>query len=160
MTATNPEVGTTGEAAKPGKPASNGKGKAKNGMSDAHKLALAEGREHGRIVNQYLDALDAHKPKRGRKVTPEAIQERIVKVDADLLTAKPSERLNLVQQKMDLEAQLRRTETNTAIDELEKQFVKVAKPYAERKGLSYAAFREVGVSPEVLKKAGLERKVA
>ena len=36
-------------------------------MSDAHKEALAEGREQGRAVRRYLEALEANKPRRGRK---------------------------------------------------------------------------------------------
>ncbi len=40
---------------------------------------------------------------------------------------------------------------------LEASFVEAAGPYAARKGLSYAAFREVGVQPAVLAKAGIKR---
>src|SRR5689334_9539098 len=36
-------------------------------MSDEHKAALAEGRAQGRAVRLYLEALEANKPKRGRK---------------------------------------------------------------------------------------------
>ena len=42
-------------------------------MSDSHKAALAEGREQGRAVRRYLEALEAHKLKRGRKRTQESI---------------------------------------------------------------------------------------
>jgi len=35
--------------------------------------------------------------------------------------------------------------------------VEVAKSYSSRKGISYAAWREVGVEPAVLKKAGISR---
>lgn len=38
-------------------------------MSDEHKAALAEGRDQGRAVRRYLDALEQHRPKRGRKRT-------------------------------------------------------------------------------------------
>ncbi len=40
---------------------------------------------------------------------------------------------------------------------LERDFVKVAKAYSAKKGISYGAWREFGVSPEVLKKAGISR---
>ncbi|GIU89638.1 MAG: hypothetical protein KatS3mg010_0737 [Acidimicrobiia bacterium] len=40
---------------------------------------------------------------------------------------------------------------------LEKEFVKVAKGYSARKGISYGAWREFGVPAEVLKKAGITR---
>jgi hypothetical protein len=39
----------------------------------------------------------------------------------------------------------------------EKAFVKVAKAYSQRQGISYAAWRKVGVPPAVLKAAGLGR---
>ncbi|MHB1534624.1 MAG: hypothetical protein ACYC1D_08440 [Acidimicrobiales bacterium] len=41
--------------------------------------------------------------------------------------------------------------------ELETAFVKVASGYSERKGLSYAAWREAGVSADVLRRAGIRR---
>src|SRR3546814_5647187 len=53
-------------------------------MSDEHKAALAEGRNQGRAVRRYLEALEAHKPKRGRKRTAESIQKRLAAIDADL----------------------------------------------------------------------------
>ena len=40
---------------------------------------------------------------------------------------------------------------------LEAEFVKVAKSYGERTGVSYAAWRAVGVTPAVLKAAGISR---
>jgi hypothetical protein len=40
---------------------------------------------------------------------------------------------------------------------LESAFVKSARSYSERKGISYAAWRQVGVEPAVLKKAGISR---
>ncbi len=42
----------------------------KRSMSAEHKAALAEGRNLSRSISRYLDALEAHKPKRGRKRTP------------------------------------------------------------------------------------------
>jgi hypothetical protein len=40
---------------------------------------------------------------------------------------------------------------------IEGQFVKVAQAYSARKGITYAAWRAVGVEPSVLKKAGISR---
>jgi hypothetical protein len=42
---------------------------------------------------------------------------------------------------------------------LESGFVKAAKGYSTRKGISYAAWREAGVDPAVLKQAGISRNV-
>jgi hypothetical protein len=77
-------------------------------MTDEHKAALAEGREQGRIVRRYLQALATR--------------------DAGELEA------------------------------LEAAFISVAGPYSERKGLTYAAWRAVGVAPRVLRGAGISRR--
>ena len=44
-------------------------------MSAEHKAALAQGRSEGKAVRDYLDALRANKPKRGRKRTARFDQE-------------------------------------------------------------------------------------
>jgi len=127
-------------------------------MSDEHKAALAEGRSQGRAVRVYLDALSANKPKRGRKRTPENVQKRLAAVEEELATADSISRLQLVQERMDLEAELAVADGPTVdLDALEAEFVSAAAGYAERKGISYAAFRAVGVSPAVLRKAGIPR---
>jgi hypothetical protein len=40
---------------------------------------------------------------------------------------------------------------------LEKEFIKVAKAYGERKGITYATWRAAGVSATVLQKADISR---
>lgn len=126
-------------------------------MSDSHKQALAEGREQGRAVRRYLEALEAHKPKRGRKRTPESIQKRLAMIDQKLPSADPLSRLQLVQERMDLEQELGQAANKVDLAGLESEFVKAAKPYGERKGISYAAWRAAGVDPAVLRKAGIGR---
>jgi hypothetical protein len=67
-------------------------------------------------------------------------------------------RLQLTQEKHDLEAELKALEgPDVDLAELEAGFVDAAAGYAERKKIGYAAFREVGVPPSVLKKAGISR---
>jgi hypothetical protein len=46
-----------------------------NGLSEDHKAALAEGRAQGRAVRRYLEALEAHRPRRGRKRTVESMRK-------------------------------------------------------------------------------------
>lgn len=135
----------------------NGSGK---GLSKEHKAALARGRQQGAVVRRYLEAIEEHKPRRGRKVTPEQLQERIDALNEKLQTADAGTRLSLVQERMDLETQLRASGSENILDELEKEFVQVAVPYAQSKGITYQAFREVGVPPRVLKDAGLDRKAS
>ena len=48
-------------------------------------------------------------------------------------------------------------ELYTVRGDLEKDFVKVAKSYSARKRIAYGAWREFGVTPDVLKKAGITR---
>jgi hypothetical protein len=126
-------------------------------MSDEHKQALAIGRDQGRAVRRYLEALEAHRPKRGRKRTPESIQRRLKTIEADLETADPLSRVNLVQERMDLEAELAAKEAVVDLSALEADFISAAAEYSERKGISYAAWREAGVDAGVLRKAGLRR---
>ena len=40
---------------------------------------------------------------------------------------------------------------------LEDEFVKAAPDYSRRKGITYAAWREAGVDPAVLRRAGIRR---
>ncbi|WP_426570868.1 hypothetical protein [Aquihabitans sp. McL0605] len=126
-------------------------------MTDEHKAALAEGRAQGRAVRLYLEALEANKPKRGRKRTPDSIKKRLVAIAAELETADPLKRLQLTQEQLDLEAELAAGATTVDITALEKGFVAAAAGYASRKGISYGAFRSVGVPPSVLRAAGISR---
>ncbi len=77
-------------------------------MTDEHKAALAEGRDQGRVVRRYLEAI-------ARRHSAE-------------------------------------------IQGLEAAFIEIALPYSERKGLSYEAWRAVGVQPRVLRAAGISRR--
>jgi hypothetical protein len=126
-------------------------------MSNEHKQALAQGRDQGRAVRNYLEALEAHKPKRGRKRTVDSIQKRLAAIEADLETADPLTRVNLLQERMDLEAELEAKEAVIDLSELEDDFVAAVADYSERKGISYAAWREAGVDAGVLRRAGLRR---
>ena len=127
-------------------------------MSDQHKAALAEGREQGRIVRRYLEALELHRPRRGRKRTAESIERRLAAIRDRLVTADPLNRLQLSQEQMDLEAELASMgETGVDMAELEDAFVRVAAAYGARKGISYEAWRSAGVSPATLRRAGISR---
>jgi hypothetical protein len=129
----------------------------KRAMSDDHKAALAEGRRQGRAVREYLQALEQHRPKRGRKRTVESIQAQLAKIEGQLAEADPVKRLQLIQDRMDLQSELDANENKADLEGLEKEFVETAKGYSERKGISYAAWRELGVEASVLKKAGISR---
>jgi hypothetical protein len=126
-------------------------------MTAAHKAALARGREEGRAVRRYLEAIELQRPRRGRKRTPESIKRRLGAVNERLATADALSRLHLLQERTDLESELDRVGTNDNLVTLEKAFVKVAKPYGKRKGIGYNAWRASGVSAAVLLRAGIGR---
>ncbi|MDQ3573385.1 MAG: hypothetical protein M3378_10730 [Actinomycetota bacterium] len=126
-------------------------------MTQEHKDALAQGREQGRSVRRYLDALEAHRPKRGRKRTPESIQKRLDDIEARLEAADPLTRLQLRQERRDLQAELEAKSNGIDLAQLEEDFVQSAKAYGDRKGITYATWREQGVDPGVLRRAGIRR---
>jgi hypothetical protein len=126
-------------------------------MSDEHKTALAEGREQGRAVRRYLEALEANRPKRGRKRSPESMTKRLQAIEAELPAADPLKRLHLVQERLDLQAELDAGEAGIDVAELESDFVAAAAAYGDRKGITYSAWRELGVPGSVLTKAGISR---
>ncbi|MGI8777591.1 MAG: hypothetical protein ACR2LJ_09455 [Acidimicrobiales bacterium] len=126
-------------------------------MSDSHKAALAEGREQGRAVRRYLEALELHRPKRGRKRTQESVEKRLAAIEDALLTADPLSRVQLVQERMDLSASLAATDNAVDMSALEDGFVAAAGPYGLRKGITYAAWREAGVDAGLLRRAGIRR---
>jgi len=129
-------------------------------MSNTHKAALARGRDEGRAVRRYLEAIEHNRPKRGRKRTPESVRKRLDAVSEQLASAEPLARLHLLQEKADLQAELDRAASTSDLGTLERAFVKVAKAYGERKGIEYSAWRAAGVSAAVLLRADITRTTA
>jgi hypothetical protein len=138
------------------KPATT-KPRAKSSMSDEHKAALAQGRLEGRVVRDYLAALRASKPKRGRKRTTASINSRLATIDSQLPTASPIDELRLVQEKHNLITELETVDADVDRSGLEDAFVEIAASYGDRHGISYSSWREVGVPAAVLKRAGVGR---
>lgn len=128
----------------------------KRTMSDSHKAALAAGRAQGKAIGDYLDAVAAHKPKRGRKRTADSVQRQLKEVESKLDGATGTGRVELIQRRRDLEVELAGMNASPDLSKLEAAFIKHAKAYAERKGITKAAFREVGVPADVLAKAGIK----
>ncbi len=128
-------------------------------MSAEHKQALAEGRSDSRAVRDYLDAIDAIKPKRGRPRTADPVRRQRADVERELDEARGEDRLLLIQRRIDLVEELASLEAKADLSQVEEAFLSVAKRYSERKGVSYAAWREMGVEAAVLKKAGITRSM-
>lgn len=129
-------------------------------VSPEQKAAMAAGRTEARAVKNYLEGLELTRPKRGRKRTPDSINQRLAKIADELeTTVDPMRRLALTQEEIDLTTELTKLESKTDVDmaSLEKAFITSAAGYSDRKGISYSAWRAVGVPAAVLKEAGISR---
>jgi hypothetical protein len=126
-------------------------------MSAEHKEALARGREEGRAVRLYLEAIEEQRPRPGRRRTADSITRRLTAVNEKLAGADALTRLHLLQERADLDAELTRAGTVDDLAELEAKFLKVARSYGERKAIGYSAWRAAGVDSEVLERAGITR---
>jgi hypothetical protein len=129
----------------------------KGSVTEEHKAAMAQGRVEGRAIAAYLEALEQHRPKRGRKRTAESIDKQLAEIDDKLASANAITRLTLVQQRLDLQRERETIGATVDLSALEDAFVGAAKGYSQRKGISYAAWREIGVPADVLKRAGITR---
>jgi hypothetical protein len=123
-------------------------------MSAEHKEALAKGRMEARAIKAYLKALDSRKP--GRPVTKDSLETRLSRIDAKLAAEDdPLKRVELTQSRLDIKDALDNLEESSNIDQLANEFTTHAKSYSERKGITYTAWRQVGVPAQILRKAGI-----
>ncbi len=123
-------------------------------VTPEHKAAMIQGRTETRIVRQYLEALEVRQSG-GKRRSKESLQKKLAAVEQDLESADAVGRLHLIQERIDLEKALDAAEQNVDIDELESDFIGIAASYSERKGVSYQAWRQVGVTPKVLQAANV-----
>src|SRR5438105_9423361 len=114
-------------------------------MSQSHKDALAKGREASRHVRAYLEALEQHRPRRGRQRTVEPIRRQLAEVDAELAGAGAMRRLELIAKRMQLDSELQAKNSKVDLAALRKNFINYAPQYARSKGIPARAFREAGV---------------
>ena len=126
-------------------------------VTDEHKAAMAEGRTQSRAIAAYLEALETHKPKRGRKRTSESIDKRLEAIDKQLGSANAIKRLSLIQERLDLLREKESMGGDVDLSAFEDDFVASAAGYSERKGIGYAAWRAAGVNAQVLDRAGVSR---
>jgi hypothetical protein len=104
-------------------------------------------------VAAYLTGLRAPKvPARSR----DALEKRRAQIEEWIANeSSPIREVELIQRRLDIDAELARLDEAERLPELETAFVKVAASWCKRSGVSPAALREVGVPPSVLRKAGL-----
>lgn len=128
-------------------------------MSDEHKAAIAAGRIEAAAVRDYLEALESSRPRRGRQVSAETLTERRAGIDAQLDAGdlKPIKRLELLQSRRDIDAQLAAIADEPDMSSVEAGFIEHAAAYGTRKGIEYGTWREAGVSADLLARAGITR---
>lgn len=127
-------------------------------ISVAHKKALANGRNEGRVIREYLEIVEAIKPRRGRKRTSDSIAKRLSVIAADIKTSDPVTKVRLMQERLNLRSELAGMKSKTEIAAAEAKFVKVARSFSTRNDISYDAWREFGVTSTVLKRAGIDKE--
>ena len=125
---------------------------ARTKMTETEKTEVA-------AVRDYLKALEQNAPRRGRRRTPESVERQLAMLEDELEGASVTKRLDLIQQRIDLEADLETLQQAGSVDlsALEAGFATHAAAYGGRRGISYAAWREIGVSSATLKSAGIRR---
>ena len=125
---------------------------ARTKMTNAEKAEVT-------AIREYLKALEQNAPRRGRKRTPDGIRHQLASVATEMEGATVTRQLDLVQQRINLEDELEALEQAGSIDlsALEANFVNHAAAYGGRRGISYAAWREIGVTAATLKAAGIRR---
>jgi hypothetical protein len=131
---------------------------AKRTMSPAHKKALAEGRTMSATVDRYLASVNMPQ-RRGRKVSKATLEQRLAKAQQELRSASGVSRVLAAQEVRDLQGKLAQLTSTVGVDmkSLEANFVKIAKQFGGQRGIGYGAWRDAGVSAEVLKRAGIAR---
>jgi hypothetical protein len=125
---------------------------ARTKMTETEKTEIA-------AVRDYLKALEQNAPRRGRKRTPESVERQLAVLEGEMEGVSVTKRLGLIQQRINLETDLEALQQAESVDmsALETGFATHAAAYGGRRGISYAAWREVGVSSTTLKSAGIRR---
>ena len=128
-------------------------------MTDEHKAAIAAGRIEAAAVRDYLDALEMSRPKRGRQVSPETLAARKADIDAQIASGdmKPIKKLELLQDRRDIDAQLAALQAEPDMGAVENGFITHAASFAARRGVQYTTWREASVPAELLARAGITR---
>ncbi len=73
------------------------------------------------------------------------MEARLATIDEALATADPLSRVHLAQERLDLGTHLAFGDNQVDLEALEAEFIATAAAYGGRKGISYSAWREVGV---------------
>lgn len=115
-------------------------------------------RKETKQIDLYLTALEASRVQlaRGRR-TRDWLENHLKELDAKIPATTGVQKLLLIQDHEETRNDLEAFKQADNMAELEKGFIKHAASYSERHGISFAAWRRVGVSADVLTEAGVTR---
>ena len=105
--------------------------------------------EAGHAVRAYVDALHSSPRASPARSTHERARRRLAEIELQLRTAPPMRELMLVQERLDLWRILADDDPKARED----AFVAVARAFGRRHGITYEAWREIGVPAAVLRRA-------
>ena len=108
-------------------------------------------------ISAYLTALGEEKARGRRKRSPEKLLQRLNVVAEQMDSASQIVKVRLIQERLDIEDAMRPDPPSVAFSPLEDAFCSVVGSWSASKGISYSAWREVGVPAAVLKRAGVRR---
>ena len=110
------------------------------------------------VVDRYLAAVTTPK-RRGRKVSKASLLARLEDAQTRQRTATGVDKVLAAQERRDLKGRLAQLDSSGDVDvkSLEVAFVRVAKKFGDNRGIGYGAWRDAGVSAQVLKRAGIAR---
>lgn len=131
-------------------------------MNRRQRQQLSTAMRQRHVVRHYLD-LRERPP---GKVDLETHRRRVSRLRERIQDSEdPCQRLQLIQRRLDAEAELAQAEQAAEqaaahperLQQAEQEFCEVAADYSDRKQISWAAWREVGVPARLLREAGLTR---
>ena len=120
-----------------------------------HKAAMTRGKAEATAISDYLEALDARRTHGRRRRGLRNMADRLEKVKSTVDAATPLKRVQLIQERMDLEHDIAILSGEMNIKTQEDAFVDVVEAYSNRKRIEYATWRSLGVPAAVLKRGNL-----
>jgi hypothetical protein len=109
------------------------------------------------IVKSYLELIHSPIHKGTAEFRNPEAQLKAIETELENATTLPK-KLDLIQRRIDILEFIESRNQKRDSELVETKFVSVAKSYSQRKRISYAAWREMGVPARVLKEAKIERR--
>lgn len=107
-------------------------------------------------IRRYFNSLDRPRTRKRKSPDVDKLHRRLDEVEGLLPSADPLRRVHLHQEQINLLRRLEEVETPVNPEEVEMKFIEYVAPWAEEKGVSWAALRAAGVPARILRQAGMK----